>query len=532
MRYVSGIVAAAAALSVLLPGSAWNSQIHQNLRDLAGGLTVSRAAAEAAACSSRYATRIRRGSFSCRVAQAAVERWVGRPRGCGRGCSLGGVVNGPNNGMVCDEDVSALVRCDVDIRGQSGSISFSVETRDVTRLLAEFVPMLKFDSDSNYLNGAVEQITRWHENQLRIDTGDPAAPCAEFDRYAHGAETGRDWSPETLVTNPIPYPGTSCQSGRDDHIDANGDDFRASASYRDSEFDNVVYGRAVHDETSNLWLQYWFFYYYNEGRSVAHVGRHQGDWEMVQFGFRGDDDVPDVATYAQHTHQERCGWPVVENHARVPIGPQAPPVVYVAEYSHASYFRPGTYETEVRQFHESADGNGPSRRPALISITHAPPWSTWPGRWGQDNSGHNVSPSGPAGHSQWNDPRAFNDHGRACRVALRERPAPVAPPSPIRQRRCGPVALPGRPAIASVVAKTTPCDDARAVAEAWVVKAHPEQPADHVIASPCAPADQALEPKRCRVRGYVCITPHTDDGASLSTRCTFGTKTVRFDSGV
>lgn len=197
-----------------------------------------------------------------------------------------------------------------------------------------------------------------------------------------------------------------------------------------------VYGHAKRDEQGDLWLQYWFFYYFNN-KALLYIGLHEGDWEMVQFRL-GDDGEPDVATYAQHSHGERCKWGEVETEES-PDGPV--PVVYSARGSHASYFRPGTY-LQAPLVPDHNDDGGPRVRPQLNVIENKDPaWVAWPGRWGSTKAligpiGSN-SPPGPRWHGAWRDPLAFHNDARPADelapIAGADLPKPAAPEIEVRR---------------------------------------------------------------------------------------------------
>jgi hypothetical protein len=167
-----------------------------------------------------------------------------------------------------------------------------------------------------------------------------------------------------------------------------------------TELRNRMYGHAV-EANGRLWLQYWFFYFYNDYHLALNIGLHEGDWEMVQL--RMHDDGPDLAVYAQHRRAEQRPWPQV---AKVPGDPNRP-LVYVARGSHASYFEPGFHETEA--WYDLADGKRNSPRLALEIVTDdSPAWIAWPGAWGDTTSRvggiDQPSPHGPSAHAQWTDP--------------------------------------------------------------------------------------------------------------------------------
>ncbi|HEY0279250.1 MAG TPA: Vps62-related protein [Solirubrobacterales bacterium] len=220
----------------------------------------------------------------------------------------------------------------------------------------------------------------------------------------------------------------------DDYIDVIGKEYiaEAHAMHLLPGMANQVYGHAARDREGALWLQYWFFYYYND-KALLGNGRHEGDWEMIQLRI-GADGEPDVVTYAQHKRGERCSWEDVEKE-------EGAPVVYSARGSHASYLRRGNHATEVPLAGwDYNDAGGPLVRPRLNLITDTDPsWVAWPGRWGSTRPGVEVggvewgddSPVGPRRHGQWRDPLRFHEEAAAARSL-----APVVgtnlvrPPSP------------------------------------------------------------------------------------------------------
>lgn len=176
---------------------------------------------------------------------------------------------------------------------------------------------------------------------------------------------------------------------------------RDPATYAD-----VVYGRARHDRLGGLWLQYWFFYYF-EDRGLLGLERREGDWEMVQLRL-GAGGAPEAATFAQHRGAERLRWDQVE--LALTEDGQAP-VVYPARGSHASLPRPGSYAAPLLADHN--DGLGPRLRPRLVPIADdGPGWVLWPGRWGSTRRREHFeaeSPRGPRRRPQWWDPAAFHE---------------------------------------------------------------------------------------------------------------------------
>ena len=70
-----------------------------------------------------------------------------------------------------------------------------------------------------------------------------------------------------------------------------------------------------------------------QDRGLLRTGRHEGDWEVVQYRLRRGRIVQGV--YAQHSGAEACGTRGLR------IRPSGRPVVFLARGSHAAYFRPG-----------------------------------------------------------------------------------------------------------------------------------------------------------------------------------------------
>jgi hypothetical protein len=218
--------------------------------------------------------------------------------------------------------------------------------------------------------------------------------------------------------------GPSYADGRparaDDYLDEAGGSHAGDALAARGE--EIVYGRAAMD-AGRLWLQYWLFYYYND-KGFLEVGRHEGDWEMVQLRI-GPAGAPDAVAYGRHAGGERASWAEVE---RRPGEDGEAPVVYCARGSHAPLLRPGTHPAPAAPDHN--DGLGPRSRPRLVELGEEPPgWLRWPGRWGSTRrreAFEGDSPRGPAQQPRWHEPALF--HAEALPAA--EAPAWSEPPAP------------------------------------------------------------------------------------------------------
>lgn len=110
-----------------------------------------------------------------------------------------------------------------------------------------------------------------------------------------------------------------------------------------------AYHARVVEEGGWIVLQYWFFYLYNNWRSGFNgANDHEADWEMVCIYLSpfGDDDVrPEWVAFASHDYQGddlRRRWDDPEVHKQ-----GEHPVIFAGAGSHASYFSPGEYLTEI-----------------------------------------------------------------------------------------------------------------------------------------------------------------------------------------
>ncbi len=180
----------------------------------------------------------------------------------------------------------------------------------------------------------------------------------------------------------------------------------------------AVYARAVPSSRGGAWLQYFLFYAgQDDDRGIVRTGRHEGDWELVQYRVDGGGH-PLEAVYAQHSGGERCGWSAVETRA-------GHPVVYPAHGSHASYLRAGTRDRLWPDPNDEADGRGRVTTPVVVPISAgSPAWMAYPGHWGGAHAhwwipGEQDSPPGPAFQpgGRWTNPDAFAAGARDCQAS-------------------------------------------------------------------------------------------------------------------
>jgi hypothetical protein len=209
--------------------------------------------------------------------------------------------------------------------------------------------------------------------------------------------------------------GGGTKPQKTDYINAHGDTYQQDAARMQAKtgYADKVYGRVTQARAGRVWLQYWFFYYFND-KSLAGIGLHEGDWEMIQIGLDSAGN-PEVATYAQHAYAEkRDDWSEVKKEDDRDDGA---PLVYVALGSHAAYFEPGEHRMEPVPLLDHARGNGRKVRPELIEMSDELRWLAWPGRWGR--MGDSNGPDGPSFHDrQWKQPDVFHEKAKKRRTQI------------------------------------------------------------------------------------------------------------------
>jgi hypothetical protein len=283
-------------------------------------------------------------------------------------------------------------------------------------LLERHLPVLKYDSHENYFADSAAEWTDNPGNRLLAEDGRELAVAGDrlsLDFLGDSYPDGTAAAKADCISDPTrDYPQ------------------QARALHANADYANLVYGHVV-GEGNDIWLQYWFWYFYNDYNLIGHfihAGLHEGDWEMIQIHLR--DGSPDHAVYAQHTVAEGRDWRQVD----IVPGTERP-IVYVARGSHASYFEPGTQWTG--HWFDHADGKRRSPKLKLVVAGESDPgfrWLLWPGHWGDTKKkGNNPldsdSPTGPAVHDQWTDPLKLEGHTRElARAQARELAGPEGPP--------------------------------------------------------------------------------------------------------
>jgi hypothetical protein len=259
-------------------------------------------------------------------------------------------------------------------------------------LLERYVPVLRYDSNEAFFADAVE-IMAGANNEFRL--------TRESDEQIHAAPVDATFLSVERYGN-----GDVVQNS--DRLTSTRRDYREQAAelHPQAGLRNVVYAHAQRDSEGRLWLQYWYFYLYNDAGFAGNIGLHEGDWEMVQLRMSGEE--PDLAVYAQHEYSEARDWERVEREGLSPI-------IYPGRGTHASYFEPGLHRTAV--WWDIVDGMRPAPSLRLVVLDADPPsWLNWPGHWGSTQPRipkiDSWSPPGPAQHEQWDDPKKLLDKAR------------------------------------------------------------------------------------------------------------------------
>ena len=294
---------------------------------------------------------------------------------------------------------------------------------DLKDALERHRPVLRYDKQEVYFADSAAIFTDGPAQEL--STADGAVLAA-------ARPSGGEAKLKLSFLTPDDY-ATGRKVSRQDRIGCATTDYSQQARrlHNNNLYRNRMYGRGATGRDGRVWLQYWFFYFYNDYNLLGPLvpaGLHEGDWEMVQLRLDMADETPDLAVYAQHKHADSRPWAKVKREGERPV-------VYAARGSHAAYFTSGTHWTGVWFDHADGDGFAPDVALEVVRDDDVDyEWLQWPGFWGDTQpSGplDSSSPTSPSRHPQWNDPSALleaaDDHARAL-VAGPPRPKP--PPAP------------------------------------------------------------------------------------------------------
>lgn len=146
-----------------------------------------------------------------------------------------------------------------------------------------------------------------------------------------------------------------------------------------------VYARVLYSGSDTI-IQYWTFYYFNDGN----LNRHEGDWEMTQVVLDASLE-PVSTTYSQHENGVTAKWSDVEkdgDHYKV----------YVARGSHANYYRSYSGALGLANDECGDDKKLASGDYDIIMLTGSETWLNFMGRWGSNEGGDSlIGQAGPQG---------------------------------------------------------------------------------------------------------------------------------------
>jgi len=223
---------------------------------------------------------------------------------------------------------------------------------------------------------------------------------------------GRLANGSSVLITPTPSNSTLGNYNSSTYLESKLGTFDAIAADYSTKMSGLGYFSYLHvvNSTSQIVLQYWLFYAYNNGP----LNNHQGDLEVVEV-FLDSSGNPLRAVYSQHGAGENAAWSdvgKVDTH----------PVVYVAQGSHANYFRP--YQGKIGVEDDIVGSNGRTLMPTdlpLVALGEEgnhpadQSWLDYPGRWGYVGTLEQVSlgeagPPGPVFNQngvRWSQPQAY-----------------------------------------------------------------------------------------------------------------------------
>lgn len=289
---------------------------------------------------------------------------------------------------------------------------------DPSYLLTHYEPRLHYDLQEDYFADSAAEATEGPENRI----------------LASDRET-------VLAAHEAPYVTPSLSLLAEPEfaygVIDEGPEYGEDSAYlhANPELANQDYGRVHQDpETGAWWLDYWFYYYY-DSQEVLGIGVHEGDWEHIALRL-DEEGIPDLAVYSRHgSESAACESSAVE--WEVSDTNTVSPNVYVANGSHANYFRAGEHGREFPLPTDDANGDGGIVTPKVAEVEDAPytssvalpRWFYWTGKWGaSEGEGFDqASPSSPARNSnEWEDLQAFAEasEGNCDAEGLGERPVP------------------------------------------------------------------------------------------------------------
>ncbi|MEE9586208.1 MAG: Vps62-related protein [Nitrososphaerales archaeon] len=257
-------------------------------------------------------------------------------------------------------------------------------------LAAVYAPKLHFTRGEKFYPTSVEYVITSSTLRQRIPGGDPRA----IDGAPRPSTLGEYTATDLYLNNKL---GT----------------FQAIATDYAAKAQQTGYYAYVHivDNGKTKIIQYWLLYVYNNGR----LNDHQGDWEVIEV-FIDESGMPSKVLLSQHSAGENADWANVEKHQTTH------PVVYVAQGSHANYFR--SYQGKIGIESDIVGNDGLVIEPENLNLltlgergSHPSDqsWLDFRGRWGYWGSDEEVvlgmaGPLGPVDNQdgiRWARPNVY-----------------------------------------------------------------------------------------------------------------------------
>jgi len=169
--------------------------------------------------------------------------------------------------------------------------------------------------------------------------------------YIIGSSVLKQRNPDgtSILIDPAPTPDTlGVYTSGDLFLENKLRTFEAIAADYASKVDGAgyyVYVNIVRTSSSTV-IQYWLFYVFNNGP----LNDHQGDIEVIQV-FLDSSGSPKVVLASQHGAGQNAAWGGVEK-------VDSHPVIYVAQGSHANYFRSYQGKIGIENDIVGSDGSG------------------------------------------------------------------------------------------------------------------------------------------------------------------------------
>jgi hypothetical protein len=220
------------------------------------------------------------------------------------------------------------------------------EAQNAEELAIRYSPVLRFTGNEKFYPTTIDYFI---------------SRASLFD-HSNGATVDSSPTPETLGS----YVSTNLYLNHDlETFEAIASDYSLQAELNGYH----IYAKVAITGSSTV-IQYWLFYVFNNGP----LNDHQGDFEVIEV-FLDSSDNPQITLYSQHFTGQNTDWNEVEKI-------DTHPVVYVAEGSHANYFR--SYQGKIG-FESDIVGNDGLTinfdRTSIIMLQDQS-WLNFAGRWG------------------------------------------------------------------------------------------------------------------------------------------------------